>query len=154
MRMGDAPTQPRTNAGGGADEERDTLITPPEVLPEAPIKPSGGKVTRPGDRIFSTLATSAAGFITVIIAAIGVFLIWRAIPALQRNQTNFLTSREWNTTNINDMAFGVLDLFQVTVFVSLFALLLAMPVALGIAIFISQYSPARIARPLAYVIDL
>jgi phosphate transport system permease protein len=40
------------------------------------------------------------------------------------------------------------------VFVALFALILAMPVALGIAIFLTQYSPRRIAGPLAYVVDL
>ncbi|EUA23429.1 binding--dependent transport system inner membrane component family protein [Mycobacterium xenopi 4042] len=41
------------------------------------------------------------------------------------------------------MHFGIRDLLQVTVFVSLFALILAMPVALGIAIFLSQYAPRR-----------
>ena len=39
-------------------------------------------------------------------------------------------------------------------FVSVFALVLAMPVALGIAIFLTQYSPRRLAGPLAYVVDL
>ena len=52
------------------------------------------------------------------------------------------------------MRFGVFDLVQVTVLVALFALVLAMPVALGIAIFLAQYSPRRVTGPLAYVIDL
>ena len=52
------------------------------------------------------------------------------------------------------MHFGILDLLQVTVFVSVFALLLAMPVALGIAIFLTQYAPRRVAGPLAYMVDL
>ncbi len=42
-------------------------------------------------------------------------------------------------------SFGILDLLQVTVFVSVFALVLAMPVALGIAIFLTQYSPRRLS---------
>jgi phosphate transport system permease protein len=42
----------------------------------------------------------------------------------------------------------------VTVFVSVFALLLAMPVALGIAIFLTHYSPRRLSGPLAYMVDL
>jgi phosphate transport system permease protein len=92
--------------------------------------------------------------ITVLIAAIAAFLVWRAIPALSRNQTNFLTSREWVTQNIDAMAFGVLDLLQVTVMVSLVALVIAMPIALGIAIFLTEYSPKRLRGPLAYVIDL
>jgi hypothetical protein len=52
------------------------------------------------------------------------------------------------------MHFGILDLLQVTVFVSVFALLLAMPVALGIATFLTQYAPRRVAAPLAYMVDL
>jgi phosphate transport system permease protein len=52
------------------------------------------------------------------------------------------------------MHFGILDLLLVTVFVSVFALLLAMPVALGIAIFLTQYSPRRLAGPLGYMVDL
>ncbi len=111
-------------------------------------------MSRPGDRIFGSLATGSAVFISLIIGAIAVFLVWRAVPALQRNTVNFLTSREWVTQDIEKMAFGVLDLFQVTVLVSLFALLLAMPVALGIAIFLTSYCPDRIKKPLAYVIDL
>src|SRR4029077_12038081 len=52
------------------------------------------------------------------------------------------------------MRFGIFDMLQLTVFVALFALILAMPVALGIAIFLTQYSPRRIAGPLAYMVDL
>lgn len=79
----------------------------------------------------------------------------RAIPALARNHENFFTyGGNWVTTNTSAMRFGIFDLLQVTVFVALFALILAMPVALGIAIFLSQYSPRRIAGPLAYVVDL
>ncbi len=91
----------------------------------------------------------------VIIAAIGVFLLWRAIPALARNEENFfLYGGNWVTTDTSAMHFGILDLLQVTVFVSVFALVLAMPVAFGIALFITQYAPRRLARPLAYMVDL
>ena len=84
-----------------------------------------------------------------------MFLLWRAIPALGRNEANFFTyGGNWITTDTSTMQFGILDLIQVTVFVSLFALVLAMPVALGIAIFLTQYSPRRLAGPLAYVVDL
>ena len=52
------------------------------------------------------------------------------------------------------LRFGILDLFGVTITVSLLALVLATPVALGIAIFLSQYAPKRVVGPLAYVVDL
>jgi phosphate transport system permease protein len=91
----------------------------------------------------------------VLIAAIGGFLLWRAIPALQRNQVNFFTyGGKWVTTDTSAMRFGILNLLQVTVLVSLFALVLAMPIALGVAIFVAQYAPRRVGGVLAYVVDL
>ncbi|QBJ97278.1 phosphate ABC transporter permease subunit PstC [Rhodococcus sp. ABRD24] len=154
--MTDASIRSTPRASGPA--EGGAGVGGPNGNPEAPItSPQGTKrktVTRPGDRIFSSLASGSAVFITLLVAAVGVFLIWRAVPALQRNEVNFLTSRVWDTDSINSMAFGVLDLLQVTVMVSVFALVLAMPVALGIAIFLTEYAPNKLARPLAYVIDL
>ena len=155
--MSDAPTTsaPRTpildsgdaGAGGPHGSTPEATITVPEPGRRKPV-------SRPGDRIFGSLAAGSAVLVSLIIGAIAVFLVWRAVPALQRNTANFLTSREWVTQDIEKMAFGVLDLFQVTVLVSVFALILAMPVALGIAVFLTSYCPDRIRQPLAYVIDL
>jgi phosphate transport system permease protein len=113
--------------------------------------------TKPGlgDRLFRGLSTGSGVLIVVLIAAIGAFLLMRAIPALARNHENFfIYGGNWVTTDTSAMRFGIFGLLQVTVFVSLFALILAMPVALGIAIFLTQYSPRRIAGPLAYLVDL
>jgi len=108
-----------------------------------------------GDRIFRALAEGSGVLIVVLIAAIGLFLLWRAVPALARNDVNFLLyGGSWITTDTSAMTFGVAELFQVTVFVSIFALILAMPVALGIAIFLTQYAPRRLAGPLGYMVDL
>ncbi len=108
-----------------------------------------------GDRLFRGLAEGSGALIVVLIVAIGLFLSMRAIPALARNTVNFFTyGGNWSTTNTEALRFGVFDLVQVTVMVALFALLLAMPIALGIAIFLSQYSPRRVVGPLAYVVDL
>src|SRR3954452_11779060 len=123
----------------------------------APIStdPSKNAKLRLGDRIFRALAEGSGIFIVVLIAAIGAFLLWRAIPALARNEENFLLyGGNWITTDTSAMHFGIFDLLQVTVFVSVFALVLAMPVALGIAIFLTQYSPRRVSGPLAYMVDL
>ena len=113
-----------------------------------------GKV-RAGDRIFHGLATGSAMMITVIIAAIGAFLLWRAVPALRNNTENFFTySGDWNTATTSAIHFGIPNLFFVTVTVSLVALVLAMPVALGIAIFLAQYCPQRFVKPIAFIVDL
>jgi phosphate transport system permease protein len=117
--------------------------------------PSRNAKVRFGDRIFRGLAEGSGVLIVAIIVAIGLFLLWRAVPALARNKANFfLYSGNWVTTDTSAMRFGILDLLQVTVFVSVFALLLAMPVALGIAIYLTNYAPKRVAGPLAYLVDL
>lgn len=154
--MSDATTEsasPRPLAapqpGGGAAGQP----TPPEApitTPSASAKP----VVRAGDRIFSGLAKGSGIFVIVLIGAVAAFLVLRAVPALRKDQVNFLTSREFVTSDIDDLRFGILDLFGVTITVSLLALVLATPVALGIAIFLAQYAPKRVVGPLAYVVDL
>jgi phosphate transport system permease protein len=139
-----------SDAGSG-----EVLASPfPEPQPIS-TNPSKGAKVRPGDRIFRALSESSGIFVIVLIGAIGFFLLWRAIPALTRNEVNFfLYNGNWITTDTSAMHFGILDLLQVTVFVSVFALVLAMPVALGIAIFLTQYAPRRVGGPLAYMVDL
>jgi phosphate transport system permease protein len=148
---GIAVTQPDPTAAGSGE-----AIAAPHPEPE-PIStdPNKGGKTRLGDKIFRGFAEGAGILIVVLIAAIGVFLLMRAIPALARNEENFFTyGGNWITTDTSAMHFGILDLLQVTVFVSVFALILAMPVALGIAIFLTQYSPRRLSGPLSYMVDL
>ena len=128
----------------------------PDSAPE--IKTSSGSVKRPGDRVFEFLSTASATLITVIIAAIGAFLIWRAVPSLNRNVDGWLGfftySGPWNTSNTEAMQFGIPNLFAVTVLISVVALLIAMPIALGIAIFLSNYAPKRAVKPLGYLVDM
>jgi phosphate transport system permease protein len=132
-----------------------------EVVAAAPRWPTGPPMlwgnARPsrGERLFRGLSQGSGLLIVALIVAIGLFLLIRAVPALARNQVNFFTyGGNWDTTNTAAMRFGIFDLIQVTIMVALFALVLAMPVALGIAIFLSQYSPRRVTGPLAYVVDL
>jgi phosphate transport system permease protein len=109
---------------------------------------------RPGDRIFKNLSTGAGVLVVALIGLIGLFLLVQAIPALKADNVNFLTSRTWSTGDPNNLQFGILDLLLVTVYSSLVALVFAMPISLGIALFLTQYAPRRLARPFAYVIDL
>ena len=92
--------------------------------------------------------------IVVAILLIAVFLLIRAIPALRANHANFFTSAEFNTTDPTKLAFGIRDLFMVTVLSSVSALVLAVPIAVGIAVFLTQYSPKRLARPFGAIVDL
>ena len=138
------------DAGSGA-----VVAAPFPESPVVPISPWGRSRPHVGDRIFRRLAQASGLFIVAVIVAIAGFLLWRSTPALQRNRENFLSyGGNWITTNTSAMHFGIADLLQVTVFVSLFALALAMPVALGVAIFVTQYSSRRVGGSLSYAVDL
>ena len=114
----------------------------------------GMKTSRTTDAVFRSVTVAAGGTIVALIALIGVVLVAQAVPSLQANQINFLTASEWNTSDPANLRFGILDMLKVTVLSSLFALALAVPVALGIATYLVQYAPARLSRAFSAVIDL
>ena len=112
---------------------------------------SGG---RWGDRVFGSAALAAGATIIAAIALMALFLIIRALPSLQANKANFITSSEFSTTDENNLRFGIAEMFQVTVLSSIFALLIAVPIAIGIAAFLTNYAPRRLAKPFAILVDL
>ncbi|WP_306326538.1 phosphate ABC transporter permease subunit PstC [Streptomyces venezuelae] len=114
---------------------------------------SAKSATRPGDRIFSGLSRGSGITLLVIMAAIAGFLTYRAVLAISDDSANFFTTFEWNPAG-NPPVFGIAVLAFGTVVSSIIAMLIAVPVAIGIALFISHYAPRKLAKPLAYVVDL
>lgn len=88
-----------------------------------------------------------------ILAAIAIFLVAKAIPAINKDTANFLTTKAWLPDQI-PVVFGVAALVVGTLISSAIALVIAVPVAIGVALFITQYAPRRLAAPLAYIVDL
>jgi phosphate transport system permease protein len=89
----------------------------------------------------------------VVIGGIGVFLVAKAIPALRSDTTSFLTTREF-LPEADAPTFGVAALAYGTVLSSALALVMAVPVALGVALFITQVAPRRVAGVLGNLVDL
>ncbi|QFG27040.1 phosphate ABC transporter permease subunit PstC [Actinomadura sp. WMMB 499] len=108
---------------------------------------------RAGDKIFVSAARGSGLTVLAIVAAIAVFLVWKAIPALQENEASFLTSEVWNP-NADPAEFGIAQLAYGTIMSSLIAMFIATPIAIGIALFISFYAPRRLASGLGYIVDL
>jgi phosphate transport system permease protein len=159
------PTTTVGPAGTGDPGDRwgsarvDTAVVPEAGIatPDPPTPPGeapGRTFVQRGDRIFRGLATGSGVFIVALVAAIALFLLVQAVPSVLADQGSFLTGRTFDAGNPNNLNFGILDLLLVTVEVSLFALVLAMPVGLGIALFLTQYAPRSVARPFGYLIDL
>jgi phosphate transport system permease protein len=126
--------------------------TPP-VLGAGASRIGGSGTSRFGDRIFAGLASGAGAFVVILVVLVGVFLVWQAVPAIKNDHANFLTSRDWNVTG-STLSFGIAGLLWTTVIISVLAMIIAVPISIGIALFITQYAPRRVARPIAYVIDL
>ncbi|MEU7630863.1 phosphate ABC transporter permease subunit PstC [Nocardia sp. NPDC049220] len=130
-------------------------------MPSKPSKPSTDTAVTGGRRhsqraeiIFRSLATTAGAIIVAAIALIALFLLIRAMPSVLANNANFFTSAEFNTSDANHLRFGIRDLFMVTVLSSLFALVLAVPIGIGIALFLTHYAPKSLARPCSVLVDL
>lgn len=104
-----------------------------------------------GDKIFRTLVLCAAASILLIVAAIFVMMAQSAMPTLERFGFGFFVGTEWKPAQ---ESFGALPFIYGTVVSSIIALLLSVPISLGIAIFLVEQAPARIARPIAFMVEL
>ena len=109
----------------------------------APAKP----VLSIGDRVFSRSAVFAGSMILVTLAAVAIFLIVQSVPAFVATDesASLLTSNFWSY--VGPLVFG-------TVWAAALALLIALPLAIGIALFISHYAPRQLAQVLGYIVDL
>ncbi|MGW3263548.1 phosphate ABC transporter permease subunit PstC [Streptomyces sp. NPDC001056] len=136
------------------DMTKTTDVPPPAHQPTAGPKKSANRgATRAGDRVFLGLSRGSGILLLVIMAAIAVFLTYRASLAISKDHGNFLTTFEWNT-NLVPPSFGIAVLAFGTVVSSVVAMALAVPVAVAIALFLTHYAPRRMSGPVAYVIDL
>lgn len=106
-----------------------------------------------GDAAFRGLTLLAGGFVLVVLVAIAVFLVVKALPAFHKDTASFWTTRLWNPDNTPSV-FGVAALAFGTALSSLLALVLAFPVALAVAVFVTELAPRRIAPFLGYVTDM
>jgi phosphate transport system permease protein len=102
---------------------------------------------RIGDRVFSLSTVISGSLILLVLAGVAAFLVAQSLPAffaakgtLPNSATNF-----WNY--VAPLVFG-------TIWASILAMIFAIPLSLGIALFISHYAPRRISAILGYIIDL
>jgi phosphate transport system permease protein len=112
-----------------------------------------GASVRRGDRVFRGLSRGAGIVILATMAAIAAFLLWKAIPSLQANTASFFTTQEWRP-DAKPAYFGIAALLFGTLMTSVIAMVLAVPVGIGIALFIAHYASRRLASTLGFVTDL
>jgi phosphate transport system permease protein len=104
-----------------------------------------------GDKVFRSILFAAASLILVIVAAMVAILFDHSLPTITQFGSGFLTGQVWNPA-LGD--YGALPFIYGTVVSSLIALVISVPISLGIAIFLTEQSPARLARPIAFLVEL
>jgi phosphate transport system permease protein len=110
--------------------------------PPAPAQPK----RRVGDRVFAGSATGAGILILVVLAGVAIFLITEAWPAITADPADLPDGKSL-AAYIAPLLFG-------TLLAALIALIVATPLGVAIALYISYYAPKRLAATMGYVIDL
>lgn len=101
---------------------------------------------RTGDKVFSGAAIVAGALIVAVLFAVAVFLILQALPTFGADPSE-ITGGEGFFAYIFPIVIG-------TLIAATIALLIATPIGVAVALFISHYAPRRLARGLGYVVDL
>ncbi|WP_154674325.1 phosphate ABC transporter permease subunit PstC [Nakamurella lactea] len=155
------------SAGAVADEQRRAAPAPTRGPADPPSSAAGGSGTvrssisgqsvRRGDRVFKGLAAGSGAVLLVVMAAIAAFLVWKAWPALfagDANKGNLFTTQKWSFSSEGPSNFGVAALAFGTIVSATIAMAIGVPVAIGIALYISHYAPRRLATVLGGLVDL
>jgi phosphate transport system permease protein len=103
------------------------------------------------DPIFRWLCFAAASLLLVILAWLMIDLFAGAWPALRLFGFSFLTSTHWNP--VTDV-YGALGPIIGTLLTSFISLIIALPLALGISIFLVEFCPKPLAQPIAIAVEL
>jgi phosphate transport system permease protein len=119
--------------------------------PHQPSRRSIRSLPGSGDRIFRGGSRLAAVAVVGVIGAIGLFLTIRAAPALAVAKLHFLTTQQWEP---DDHRFGIGGILPDTFFIAMVALIVSLPISLGLSLFISEIAPNRIKRVLISLVDL
>lgn len=104
-----------------------------------------------GDTIFRAILVIAATTILLIVAAIFIMMLQNSWPTIERFGIGFLTGSEWKPAQ---EVFGALPFIYGTVASSLIAVVISVPISIGIAIFLVEQAPINVARPIAFLVEL
>jgi phosphate transport system permease protein len=106
---------------------------------------------RLGDAVFRNLTRMAAIGVLLLLSGVIISLIDGSIPAIRTFGFGFLTSQRWNPVTEN---FGALPAIYGTIVTSLVAMLIAVPVGLMIAFFLTELCPQWLRRPIGIAVEL
>ncbi|HEY3808146.1 MAG TPA: phosphate ABC transporter permease subunit PstC [Kofleriaceae bacterium] len=103
------------------------------------------------DRAFRWLAIGAAALVLLILGLIAITMTERSSSVFGKMGLDFFTSKRWAPP---DGQFGGLSFIWGTLYTSVIAIALAVPISMGVSLFITQLAPRWLKMPLVYVLDL
>jgi len=104
-----------------------------------------------GDRIYRLATTAFALSIPLLLLLLAIEVAVAAWPAISAFKLSFLTSSRWDAV---DGVFGAAPAIYGTLVSSALALVIATPLAIGVAIFLSEFAPPWLRQPVAFLVDL
>jgi len=137
-----------------------STVTPDLGVTAVPPTPAGADerprrqlvdAKAPAERAFLGLTRGGALAVLAVFALVGVFLAVKAEPALRVSKFSFLTTQAWQP-DIHH--FGIAGIMVDTILIAVVAVVIAVPVALGLSLFITEVAPASIRRTLVSLVDL
>ncbi|MFC6233766.1 phosphate ABC transporter permease subunit PstC [Leucobacter soli] len=105
------------------------------------------------DRVFRGVSRGGGVAVLVIMSSVGVFLLARAWQALSVSGISFFTVVEWDPDG-GAGRFGIAAVLVGTILIALVAIIVALPVSLATALFISEYCPEFLRKALVTLVDL
>jgi phosphate transport system permease protein len=104
-----------------------------------------------GDRVYKIVITTFAACVPLLLVLIALEVGTAAWPALRQFGFSFLTSSTWDPVN---GTFGAAPALYGTLVSSILALVIATPLAIGVAIYLSEFAPAWLRQPVSFLVDL
>ena len=104
------------------------------------------------DRVFGLTLRGAGVAVLIIMSTIGLFLLYRGTQALaDAGIWKFITTQAWEPTSHN---FGIATVITGTLLIAIVAVIFAVPLATGVALYISEYAPRKLRQALINLVDL
>ena len=125
------------------------------ALPAQALSPDRRRLkvheTAIGDRIYETVTTACALVVPALVIAIAIAIFAAAWPAFSKLGLSIVTSSDWD---VSAGKFGAAPAIFGTLVSSTVALIIATPLAIGVAIFLSEFSPSWLRQPIGFLVDL
>ncbi len=128
-----------------------TVMTAPGQAGPPEMPRTVRSAARGADRVFGLSLRGAGLTVLLIMGAIGLFLLYRGSGAVAEDGLKFLTTQAWEPDSHN---FGIATVITGTLLIAAVAIVFAVPLAIGVALYISEYAPRRLRRTMINIVDL